>query len=161
MTSRITLTPADSPVVVHSMSEEETVAAGGRLGRLLKAGDVVAIFGDLGAGKTRFVRGICRALGTVRAASSPTFTLLHEYHAPGLAVYHFDFYRIASASELAGIGFAEYLDRGDGVCVIEWADRVEPFLPADRYEVRMRAGGGSGKPDLRVIEISKVSGAAR
>ncbi len=158
MTDRTTLTPADSPLVMRSMSEEETVAAGERLGRLLKAGDVVALFGDLGAGKTRFVRGICRALGTDRNVSSPTFTLLHEYHAPGLAVYHFDFYRIASASELTDIGFAEYLDRGDGVCLIEWADRVEPFLPRDRYEVRMRAGDA---PELRVIEVRKVSGASR
>jgi len=151
------LPPAGPLFTVHSTSEEETVAAGERLGRLLKAGDVVALFGDLGAGKTRFVRGICRALGTDRNVSSPTFTILHEYHAPGLAVNHFDFYRIASASELAGIGFAEYLDSDDGICVIEWADRIEPFLPPDRYDVRMRAGDS---PDLRIIDVSRTGGVA-
>ncbi len=148
---------ADPLFTVLSTSEEETVAAGERLGRLLRAGDVVALFGDLGAGKTRFVRGICRALGTDRNVSSPTFTLLHEYHAPGLSVNHFDFYRIASASELAGIGFAEYLDRDDGVCLIEWADRVGPFLPRERYDVRMAAGDS---PDIRVIEVSRTRVAA-
>jgi tRNA threonylcarbamoyladenosine biosynthesis protein TsaE len=150
--------PADQPVVVRSLSEEETVAAGENLGALLKAGDVVAIFGALGAGKTRFVRGVCRALGTGRNVSSPTFTLVHEYQAPALAVYHFDFYRIVSPAELTEIGFAEYLDRGDGVCLIEWADRVEPFLPRDRYDVRMRAGDGR---DERIIEIMRTVGEGR
>lgn len=153
-----TLTPAGPPIIVRSMSEAETVTAGERLGARLKAGDVVALFGDLGAGKTRFVRGICRALGVGRNVSSPTFTLLHEYHATGLAVYHFDFYRIASAAELTEIGFTEYLDRGDGVCLIEWAGRVEAFLPRGRYDVRMSAGAG---PDERLIEISMPEGTPR
>ncbi len=151
-------TPAGPPAVIRSMSEAETVGAGERLGALLAAGDVVALFGDLGAGKTRFVRGVCRALGVDRNVSSPTFTLLHEYRAAGLPVYHFDFYRIASAAELTEIGFAEYLDRADGVCLIEWAERVGAFLPRERYEVRMSAGAG---PDERLIEISAPGGRDR
>jgi tRNA threonylcarbamoyladenosine biosynthesis protein TsaE len=147
-------TPVGPPVVVRSTSEEETVAAGERLGRTLAAGDVVAISGPLGAGKTRFVRGICRALGTGRNVSSPTFTLVHEYAAPGLAVFHFDFYRISSASELTQIGFSEYLERGDAVCLIEWADRVAEFLPAARYDVRMDVGDD---PNVRTIEVRRLA----
>jgi tRNA threonylcarbamoyladenosine biosynthesis protein TsaE len=158
MTAGPTPIPADPPGIVRSMSEEETVVAGEQFGRTLKAGDVVGIFGPIGAGKTRFVRGVCRALGTDRNVSSPTFTLVHEYHAPGLAVYHFDFYRISSPAELAGIGFAEYLDRGDGVCLIEWADRVEAFLPGERYEVRMEPGDN---PSERRIGIRKTGGVTR
>ena len=139
------------PVVVRSSSEEETVAAGERLGRMLVRGDVVAITGPLGAGKTRFVRGVCRALGTGREASSPTFTLIHEYPAAGgLAVFHFDFYRIGSTAELTQIGFAEYLGRDDGVCVIEWADRVGEFLPASRYDVTMGPGDGPGERTIGI-----------
>lgn len=155
MSDRTSPLPADSPVVVRSASEAETVAAGERLGRALVPGDVVAISGPLGAGKTRFVRGVCRALGTDRDVSSPTFTIVHEYAAPGLAVFHFDFYRIASPAELTQIGFAEYLDRGDAVCLIEWADRVEEFLPSSRYDVRMGPGDG---PDVRAIEIRRLRG---
>jgi tRNA threonylcarbamoyladenosine biosynthesis protein TsaE len=155
MSDRTPLIPAEPPVVVRSESEEETVAAGERLGRALVPGDVVAISGPLGAGKTRFVRGICRALCTGRDVSSPTFTLVHEYAAPGLAVFHFDFYRIASPSELTQIGFAEYLEREDAVCLIEWADRVEEFLPAERYDVRMGAGDD---PNVRTIEVRRTGG---
>lgn len=152
MTGPTTPGPAAPPIVVRSMSEGETVAAGERLGRGLKPGDVVAISGPLGAGKTRFVRGICRALGTGREVSSPTFTLVHEYAAGALAVFHFDFYRIASVAELVQIGFAEYLAREDAVCLIEWADRVADQLPEERYDVRMSAGGG---PDERIIEVRR------
>lgn len=158
MTGRPAPTPAVPPVVVRSMSEEETVAAGERLGALLVPGDVVAIYGGLGAGKTRFVRGVCRALGTGRPVSSPTFTFVHEYRAPGAAVFHFDFYRIASGAELVQIGFAEYLGRDDGICLIEWADRVASFLPRGRYDVTMTAGD---PPNLRVIEIVKLTGEPR
>ena len=153
MTGNAPSATPDAPLLVRSTSEDETVAAGERLGRSLSGGDVVAISGPLGAGKTRFVRGICRALGTGRDVSSPTFTLVHEYAAPGLAVFHFDFYRIASPAELTQIGFFEYLDRDDGVCIIEWADRVEEFLPAGRYDVRMDAGDD---PNVRTIEIRRL-----
>jgi tRNA threonylcarbamoyladenosine biosynthesis protein TsaE len=155
MSDRTSPTPADAPVVVRSASEGETVAAGERLGRALVAGDVVAISGPLGAGKTRFARGVCRALGTDRDVSSPTFTIVHEYAAPGLGVFHFDFYRIASPSELTQIGFAEYLERPDAVCIIEWADRVAEFLPEARYDVRMEVGED---PGVRTIEINRRRG---
>jgi tRNA threonylcarbamoyladenosine biosynthesis protein TsaE len=87
---------------------------------------------------------------------------VHEYAAPGLAVFHFDFYRIASASELTQIGFAEYLERDDAVCLIEWADRVAEFLPAARYDVRMETGDDpNDDPNVRTIGIRRLGAGAR
>ncbi|HLB00432.1 MAG TPA: tRNA (adenosine(37)-N6)-threonylcarbamoyltransferase complex ATPase subunit type 1 TsaE, partial [Bacteroidota bacterium] len=130
-----TRTSSGSSTVIRSTSEAATVSEGGRLGSRLVPGDVVAITGGLGTGKTLFVRGLCGALGTERPVSSPTFTLVHEYPARGCTVYHFDFYRIRGAEELTEIGFSEYLGNPGGICVIEWADRVADHLPPDRYDV--------------------------
>ncbi len=150
-------TPAVPPGI-RSDSEEETMARAGRFGSRLVPGDVVAIYGGLGAGKTVFVRGICGALGAESRISSPTFTLVHEYPARECTIYHFDFYRIGDASELAGIGFSEYLADPLAVCLIEWADRVEEHLPTDRYDVTMTTGED---PRQRFIDIVRRGGAER
>ena len=89
----------------------------------------VALTGGLGAGKTHFTKGLVRGLGGTEEVTSPTFTLVHEYSAGRLPVFHFDFYRIETERELTGIGWDEYLDAG-GVCVVEWADRFPDLLPA-------------------------------
>ncbi len=136
---------------VRSTSTAETEAEGGRLGSRLVPGDVVAITGELGAGKTVFVRGICTALGATLPVSSPTFTFVHEYPARECTVYHFDFYRLKNPAELAEIGFAEYLADPRAVCLIEWADRVAEFLPPDHYTVVMTTGA---EPRVRTIEIT-------
>ncbi len=94
----------------------------------LRRGDVLALSGELGAGKTHFVKGVAAALGTNAAVTSPTFTLIHEYPGGRLPVYHFDFYRLEDEDEALKIGLDEYLD-GDGVCVIEWADKFPGLLP--------------------------------
>lgn len=151
-------TQAAEPLTVHSRSDEETVAAASEFARRLRPGDLVALYGDLGAGKTRFVRGICLGLGTGRPVSSPTFTILHEYPSSGVSVYHFDFYRITSAAELREIGFQEYLSDERGICVIEWADRVEEYLPPGGYEVRLGMGRD---PDCRTITIRRRDGGAK
>jgi tRNA threonylcarbamoyladenosine biosynthesis protein TsaE len=96
---------------------------------LLRRGDVLALCGDLGAGKTHFVKGLAAALGTDAAVTSPTFTLIHEYPGGRLPLYHFDFYRLDDEDEALKIGLDEYLD-GDGICVIEWADKFRRLLPA-------------------------------
>lgn len=116
-----------------------TEAFGRRLGELLFPGAVVALVGTLGAGKTHLTRAIAEGLHVRNpaAVNSPTFVLIQEY-AARFPVYHFDTYRLSGAREFAELGSDEYL-RGDGVCVIEWADKVEPALPADHLRIEITA----------------------
>jgi tRNA threonylcarbamoyladenosine biosynthesis protein TsaE len=109
---------------------EETRRWGAALGRLLRPGDLIALHGDLGAGKTTLTQGIAAGMGIRDEVTSPTFTLLHEYRGP-LPLFHLDPYRLERPGDVYDLGFEEYLERG-GVTVIEWADRLEGVLPAER-----------------------------
>jgi tRNA threonylcarbamoyladenosine biosynthesis protein TsaE len=126
------------PSTIHLPDLAATEALGRRLGPLLFPGAVVALVGGLGAGKTQFVRAIAEGLGVRNpaAVTSPTFTLIHEYPAR-LPVYHFDTYRLNSPAEFVALGADEYF-HGDGVCLVEWADRVADVLPVERLEVSFR-----------------------
>lgn len=122
-----------------------TARLGQALGRLLFPGAVVALIGPLGAGKTHLTRAIAVGLDipTERLVSSPTFVLIHEY--PGrLPIYHFDAYRLRSADELEDLGVREYLE-GAGVCLIEWADRVEACLPGDHLRITLGIQGETAR----------------
>ena len=120
-----------------SDSAEQTAAAGAECARSAKAGDVYALTGDLGAGKTQFAKGFVRGLGSEAEVTSPTFTLIHEYSGGRLPVYHFDFYRLESAGELSRLGLDDYLF-ADGVCLIEWADRFSDLLPPNTRWIAMQ-----------------------
>ena len=135
-------------------TERETAALGEDLARRLTKGDVVACFGDLGSGKTRFIQGVCRGLGVREHVASPTFTIVNEYDAARSRVVHFDFYRIRSFEEIIDIGFEEYLSSG-AVCLIEWAEKADGLLPARRYEVRLSLGADE---QTRAVSIRKPSG---
>ena len=111
-----------------SDSPQRTAEAGAECARRANAGDVFALTGDLGAGKTQFVKGFVAGLSAQAEVTSPTFTLVHEYSGGRLPVYHFDFYRLDSSDEVTRLGLDEYLF-GDGVCIIEWADRFKELLP--------------------------------
>lgn len=111
-----------------SPSPADTIAIALALAATLRRGDVLALSGDLGAGKTHFVKGLATGLGAPASVTSPTFTLLHEYRGGRLPLYHFDFYRLDHADEALRIGLDEYLF-GDGVCVIEWAEKFPALLP--------------------------------
>ena len=120
MTTLVTRTP------------EETEKAGADFAKLVKPGDIVALTGTLGSGKTRFVAGVCTALGAGGHFGSPTFTLINEYPAGTLTVVHADMYRIASRAEVAEVGLVEYF-RAPYVCFIEWAEHVLDLLPRGHY----------------------------
>ena len=121
-----------------SHSAEETIAFGRQLAGSLRAGDVLALTGDLGAGKTCLVKGLATGLGITHAVTSPTFTLIHEYRGGRLPLAHIDLYRLATAGEAVNIGIEEYLS-GAGVTVIEWAERIESLLPAQTKRIRLTA----------------------
>jgi tRNA threonylcarbamoyladenosine biosynthesis protein TsaE len=127
---------------------EATRSLGHRLGELLFPGAVVALIGPLGAGKTHLVRAVAEGLGVPdsRVVTSPTFVLIQEYEGR-LPVYHFDAYRLAGEVPFAELGAHEYLE-GDGVCLIEWADRVEACLPEQRLDVTLSMTGPSSREAL-------------
>jgi tRNA threonylcarbamoyladenosine biosynthesis protein TsaE len=115
-----------------SNSAEETISFGRNRAEQLRAGDIVALAGDLGAGKTQFVKGLVAGLGSAAAVTSPTFTLLHEYIGGRLPVYHFDFYRLEDRNAVVAIGLDDYFF-GDGVSVVEWADRFRDLIPKSAH----------------------------
>jgi tRNA threonylcarbamoyladenosine biosynthesis protein TsaE len=122
-----------------SDSPEATARAGAECAHSAAARDVYALSGDLGAGKTQWAKGFVRGIGSNAAVTSPTFTLIHEYTGGRLPVYHFDFYRLEAAEAVLAMGFDDYLE-GDGVCLIEWAERFPQLLPpnARRVEITIR-----------------------
>lgn len=113
-----------------SNSVAETIAAGQTYGRDAAKGDVFALTGDLGAGKTQFVKGFVAGLESAAKVTSPTFVLVHEYEDGRLPVYHFDFYRLDNREAVLRIGFDDYVF-GEGVSLIEWADRYADLIPPD------------------------------
>ena len=115
-----------------SKSADETLAAGRSYGQKARKGDVFALTGDLGSGKTQFVKGFVAALESNAEVTSPTFVLVHEYVDGRLPVYHFDFYRLENRDAVLRLGFDEYVF-GDGVSVIEWADRHPDLIPDDAH----------------------------
>ncbi len=138
---------------LETHSFEETVEAGLKLGKVLKAGDVIWLSGDLGTGKTALTNGIAKALGIDAYITSPTFNLVNEYEGR-LPLYHFDVYRIADSEEMFDIGFDEYLNNG-GVTVIEWGEQISEILPADIIRVTIEKNLQKGL-DVREITIEFI-----
>ena len=116
-------------------SEKETETIGEQFGRRVKDGTVVAMYGDLGAGKTAFVRGMARGMGLSCRVSSPTFTIVNEYLGERELI-HFDMYRLSSADELFDIGWEDYLSR-NAVCAVEWSENVQDAFFGDEIVVRI------------------------
>jgi len=138
----------------YSTSADMTVRLGETFGAQLQRGDIVALYGDLGSGKTQFVKGVCRAFHVQGSITSPSFVILNRYEGvlqqKVLMVYHFDLYRVKHISEIYDLGYEEYL-RGDDISLIEWADVLGDLLPPRRYDIRFTLG----EQDCdRQIEIS-------
>ncbi len=135
-------------------SEKETRHIGEQLSRLLQPGDVVGLFGDLGSGKTHLIKGICTGLKCGEQVSSPSFALINQYQGE-FPVYHFDFYRINSEAEIYELGYEEYF-YGNGICLIEWAERVITFLPDEYIGIYLSGIYEKGKESMRKIDVSII-----
>ncbi len=145
------------PVSFTTASPEETEAIGAALGRTLEADTrlpaFVAMYGDLGVGKTAFVRGLASVLAPGRTVKSPTFALVHEHRVKGKRpLFHFDLYRIDSEDDLFSIGYDDYLDAG--ICVAEWCEKIPYALPACRIEVTIDKDPQN--PAIRHIDLAVI-----
>lgn len=135
---------------ITTHSADETQALGEKLAKALRPGDVIAYFGDLGAGKTALTRGIARGLGIEDPVTSPTYTIVNEYLSGRLPLFHFDMYRLSSSDELFDIGWEDYLTRG-GVCAVEWSENVADAL---QDAIRVTIEKDPQQPDIRHITIT-------
>lgn len=142
---------------ITSMGEQETVVLAGDFAQDLASGDVVALYGDLGAGKSVFCRAVVRFLCADEGMDvpSPTYTLVQDYAYPGGVVRHFDLYRLGSAEEVYETGWEEAME-GGGIVLVEWPERLGSLLPARRIDVTLSPV--PGQPDSRTIEIFKHDG---
>ena len=138
-------------MIYESESEKETFSLGYKLGRCASPGDIYCLNGDLGVGKTVFTAGFAQGLAIPVPVCSPTFTILQVYEEGRIPLYHFDVYRIADASEMEEIGFDEYAF-GEGVCLIEWGNRIEDILPENTIHVSIEKDLSRGF-DYRLIKI--------
>jgi len=134
-------------------SDEETIAIGAAFSEKLNAGDVVALYGEMGAGKTTFVRGVCQGLKCAGQATSPTFTLINEYFGK-LPVYHFDFYRISNSAEARELGCEEYFG-SEAVCLIEWPERISDLLPKNHLEVWFEHAQSAENQSFRKLTFNR------
>lgn len=135
-------------ITTHSADETQTL--GQKLASRLAPGDVIAYFGDLGAGKTAFTRGLAQGLGITDPVTSPTYTIVNEYLSGRIPLFHFDMYRLSSSDELFDIGWEDYLSRG-GVCAVEWSENVEDAL---QDAIRVTIEKDADEPDTRHITIT-------
>lgn len=119
-----------------SNNPTQTHQYGLQLGSIVRSGDVILLYGNLGAGKTHFTQGIAEGLGIMGAVRSPTFTLVNEYQDGRLPLYHIDLYRLAGDRDIASIGLDEYFDE-EGIVVIEWPEKGEAWLPADALHIHI------------------------
>ena len=123
-----------------SNSENDTIEIARRFAKEVKEGDVICLYGNLGAGKTHFVRGFVQGLGlSGTEVTSPTFTIVHEYKGV-MPIYHFDCYRLNDVSEALEIGSEEYF-YGDGVCIVEWPEKISGILPPDIIKININTTG--------------------
>lgn len=139
--------------ILETHSEAETFAAGRALGEKVQSGAVYALIGDLGVGKTVFTKGLACGLGITEDVSSPTFQILQIYEEGRIPLYHFDVYRIEEPEEMEEVGFDDYI-YGDGVCLIEWANRIEDILPEKCRVIRIEKDLEQGL-DYRRITIEE------
>lgn len=135
---------------IISSSQKQTQSLGDKLARRLHSGSLVALSGPLGSGKTTLIKGICKGLGIKEMVRSPYFVIMRQY--PGkLQVYHFDLFRLNSPEELFSIGYEEYF-YGDGICLVEWAEKAKALLPQERIDIFLKIVSES-KREIKIEEV--------
>jgi tRNA threonylcarbamoyladenosine biosynthesis protein TsaE len=151
------------PTIIKTSSADETRALGEQLAVRLRAGDLITLRGELGAGKTTFVQGVARGLGVLETANSPTFVLILE-HQGRMPLLHLDAYRLEGAmgesicyDALCDAGVLDLLDREDGVKLIEWPERISEVLPTPDYDIRIEQGQNDNERQITLIEAAKKS----
>lgn len=140
-------------MTIETRSPEETYRLGQQLGEKALPGQVYALTGDLGVGKTLFTQGFAKGIGVQEAVNSPTFTIVQIYEDGRIPFYHFDVYRIGDPEEMDEIGFDEYV-MGEGVCLIEWAELISEILPEERTDILIEKDLQKGV-DYRKITVRK------
>lgn len=131
-------------------NEGDTLNLAKELASSVEPGSIIALIGNLGVGKTTFSKYFAREIGIGETVQSPTFTVVREYRNAELPLYHFDVYRVNDEDELFEMGFFEYIDKQDGVCLIEWADLIMDMLPKETLIVEMDYGNSEGE---RIVKI--------
>lgn len=145
--------PESKETVAETYSEKETFELGYALGKAAKAGEIYALSGDLGVGKTIFTKGVAAGLSIKEQVNSPTFTIVQVYESGRLPFYHFDVYRIGDLEEMDEIGYEDYFF-GEGVCLVEWADLIEELLPENAGRITIEKDLSKGF-DYRKITVLK------
>ena len=143
-------------MIINSYKEEDTFSFGEELGKKAVPGEIYALCGDLGVGKTVFTKGLAKGLGITESVCSPTFTIVQIYEEGRLPLYHFDVYRIGDIEEVDEIGYEDYF-YGEGLCMIEWANLIEEILPDKRYDMTIEKDLEKGF-DYRKITIKEHEG---
>ena len=140
-------------IICHS--EDETIKLATQLARLAKAGDTFALYGTLGMGKSVFARGFIQSLTNAEEVPSPTFTLVQSYEAPNFEIYHFDLYRLKSPDEIFELGMEEALY--EGVCLIEWPEKMGGYLPKNCFSIQISAHSGGREISITSTSAEKIS----
>lgn len=135
---------------INTYSTEETESLGEKFSKKLKGNEVIALYGELGAGKTHFTKGICKGLNVYDDISSPTFSIVNEYNGK-YKIFHFDMYRIKTFDDLYSIGFFDYIE--NGILIIEWSENIEDILPENTIKIKI---GYSENKDERIITFKGV-----
>lgn len=142
-------------LIYKTTQPEDTKRLGQKLASLIKAGDVITLTGDLGAGKTLLVQGIASALGIdIADVTSPTYTILNVYDARVLPIYHFDLYRLEEAEALYDVGFDEYIN-GEGLSLVEWADKFPTSMPEELLQIKIERGVDQSERLLTITPIGE------
>jgi len=141
---------SDKRNYIETNSPEETFEVGRKLGQTAKPGEIYMLNGDLGVGKTVFTQGVAAGLGITEHINSPTFTIVQVYESGRLPFYHFDVYRIGDIEEMDEIGYEDYFF-GNGLCIVEWAERIKELIPADAKQITIEKNLEKGFDYRRIL----------